>query len=291
MPQNLGISTSYFAARDFSIYDSVVSAYNLGFRLLELGANHNYEDNLLETVKKIRRDFPDVTFTQHCYFPPAFKEEFFSNPAEGLTPNNKKVLDTIFAASESLQSKIISFHNGFNNKYAYEGEFIEFSGFKKFKIIGKIPAEAALSGLKDFIGYALEKGRQQGIGVAVENVVAKTFGTKCTISGLTAFRNFLTEFPELNFLLDFGHAFIEDDNPFEFFSLGEKIIEMHLDDVTPQKHDHRALGKGILDLEKMFAEIKKLPRMPLLILEHSAEVKEEEIIREVKLVEKYLESC
>ena len=291
MLPNLGLSTSYFAARGFSIYDSVKRAYDLGFRLIELGANHCYEPGLTKIINKIKQDFPDVIFTQHCYFPPVFKREYFANPAYGLTLENKKVLDGMFNAAKILKPKIISFHNGFNNKYDYEGEFKEFAGFKKFKIIGNISQDKAFRGLKDFIKYALEKGRQQGISIAIENVVSKTYGTKCTINGLTAFESLLKEFPDLNFLLDFGHAFIEYNNPFEFFSFSEKIIEMHLDDVTPEMRDHRVLGKGILDLTRLFSEIKKLPKMPILILEHSAEVKEEEIIGEIKLVEKYFKSC
>ncbi len=288
MLKNLGISTSYFAAKGFSIYDSVKDAYDLGFRLIELGANHRHEDGLEWTISKIRQDFSDATFTQHCYFPPVFTKEYFANPAYGLNQENKKVLDRMFKAADILKPKIISFHNGFNNTYTYDGEFMEFKGFKKFKIVEGISQDKALLGLKAFIKYALEKGQERGIKIAVENVVSKTFGTKCTINGLSAFRDLLKEFPELNFLLDFGHAFIEYPNPFEFFSIGEKIIEIHLDDVTPQMRDHRVLGKGILNLEKMFGEIKKLPKMPILVLEHSAEVKENEILEEVNLVDSYL---
>ena len=287
MLQNLGLSTSYFAAHGFNIYDSVKRTYDLGFRLIELGANHSWEEEIDETVKKIRHDFPDATFTQHCYFPPAFPKEYFANPAYGLNEQNKIVLDQMFKAAEILKPKIISFHNGFNNTYEYEGEFLEFKGFKKFKINGIIPDDQAKQNLKEFIKYALKKGQEQGIKIAVENVVSKTFGTKCTVSGLDGFKDLLDEFPSLNFLLDYGHGFIEYGNPTQFFSLGEKIIEMHLDDVTPDMKDHRVLGKGILDLEKMFKGIASISS-PLLILEHSAEVTEQEILGEVKLVEKYL---
>lgn len=63
---------------------------------------------------------------------------------------------------------------------------------------------------------------------------------------------------------------------------------MHLNDVTREKYDHRVLGTGVLDLDNLFSKIKKLSEMPLLILEHSAEVTEKEIKKETELVENRL---
>lgn len=311
MLSNLGISTSYFAAKGFSIYDAVVEADKLGFHLIELGANHNFEDNIWTTIKRIRHDFPDIIFTQHCYFPPIYKREFFSNSAEGLTIKNKQVLDMIFEAAKILNSQVISFHSGLNTKFIFKGHFREFAGFKEFKPTETISPKQALVGLREFVDYALKKADDLSIKVAMENIVGgPEYAT--TLTGFNDFQAFFKDHPQLNFLFDFGHGWIvHKENAYRFFDFGQKIIEMHLDDVTPEMHDHRVLGKGILDLERLFGEINKLRRLrhpefisgsmmlkqvqhdglplPLLILEHSAEVKEEEIKKEVELIEEKLD--
>lgn len=287
MLQNLGISTSYFAAKGLTIYDSVVQANKLGFRLIELGANHDFEENIAKTLEKICQDFPDAIFTQHCYFPPTFEKEFFSNAAEGLTPQNKQVLDSIFSAAEILKSKIVSFHSGLNTKFTYKGRFRQWEGFKEFSPTEKISQEEALEGTKEFFQFALVKAKNLGAKVAIENIVGR-MQYPTTLTTFSDFKNFLNQFPDLNFLFDFGHGFIVHKDPYQFFSLSERIVEMHLDDVTADRLDHRVLGSGVLDLNKLFLHIGQQSHLPFLILEHSAEVKEKEIRKEVKLVEKYL---
>jgi len=287
MLKNLGLSTSYFGARGLSIYESIDRAYKLGFRLIELGANHEFEKNITGILQKVCQKFPDVTFTQHCCFPPVLEKEFFSNPAEGLTADNKKVLEAMFTTAKILGTKIISFHNGHNSKFIFKGRYKQFSGFKEFVPTEPIPSKQALLGLREFTYFALKKAEKLGIVVAIENIVGAP-SHPATLTGLADFKAFLHEFPSLYFLLDFGHAFIAYKTPFQFFSLKERIIEMHLDDVTSDKLDHRVLGSGILNLDDLFSKIKKLPKMPFLILEHSGEVGEDEILQEVKLVEKHL---
>lgn len=286
MLPNLGISTSYFAAREFSIYDSVDRAYKLGFRLIELGANHNFEDNIWQTLLRIKRDFSGAIFTQHCYFPPT-QGNFFSNPAEGLTKENKQVLESMLKAAKILGSKVISFHSGLNAKFTYKGLFREWNGFKEFTPRERISQNEAKVRMKEFIKYILDKTQSQGIKIAIENIVGRP-EYPATLTSFADFKNFLAEVPEVYFLFDYGHGFIVLGNPDLFFSLGEKIIEIHLDDVDTENYDHRILGTGVLNLARLFAEIKKLPIMPLLVLEHSAEIGEEEIGEEVKLVENYL---
>lgn len=287
---NLGISTSYFAARGFSIYESVARAYRLGFRLIELGANHNFEEHVFETLKKIRRDFPDVLFTQHCYFPPVFPINFMANPAQGLTKENKQVINAMVEAAGGLGTKIISAHAGFNAEFTFTGKSEKWHGFNEFSSTALIPREIAYNNVKEFFTYLINKTQKMEIKIAVENVVSRS-EYPSTLFDYDDFKLLLETIPGLNFLLDFGHSFLSQKDPYRFFYFKEKIIEMHLGGVDKSRVDHRVLGTGILDLDKLFSEIKRLPRMPFLILEHSAEVKEQEILEEVKSVEKYLGSC
>lgn len=282
----IGISTSYFAARGHSIYESVKRAYQMGFRLIELGANHNYEKNIWKTIKKIKSDFPNVIFTLHCYFPPLFKTPILSNPAEGLTKDNEKVLKAIFKTAKILEAKVISFHPGINNKFSYSGNFKEFKGFKKFKSAKKISKEEAVNGVFEFFGKTLRLGEKYQVPVAIENIYVPT-GEETTLTSLQDFSLILNKFPELFFLFDYGHATLLTKSPNKFFKFGKKIIEIHLHDVS-QNLDHRILGTGKVNLPILFSEIKKLKIRPYLVLEHSGEPEEKEILEEKKLVERLI---
>lgn len=289
----LGISTSYFAARGFSIYESVKRARELGFFLIELGANHDFEENVGETLKRIRRDFPKAVFTQHCYFPPVFRKEFLANSAEGLSKKNKKVLEIMFEAGQILRSKLISFHSGVANHFRYKGRYREFRGFKEFVPLKKIPQARAFKNLDEFLIFACQEGRRWGIMVAVENMFKSQVtdhGEKYVLTDFVEFQKILKKLPDLGFLFDYGHAFLASKDPDQFFTLGERIFEIHLHDVK-EGVDHQVLGQGEINLEHFFDHVKKLKKSPFLILEHPGGVKEEDILKEKKLVEKYLSAC
>ena len=283
----LGISTSYFSTRGYSIYESVKKAHEMGFSLVELGANHDYEENVWQTVRKIAKDFPEVTFTQHCYFPPISKIPLFLNPAEGLSVNNKKILSALFKGAKILGSKVISFHPGVNSKFSFNGVFEEFKGFKQFKSVEKIPDKESQKSILTFFSYLLSLAKIYQVKVAVENIYTSS-GEKPTLRTFGEFKDLFLRFPKLYFLFDYGHATLLTKNPNQFFKFKERIIEMHLHDVKDNL-DHRILGTGKVNLESLFFEIKKLKIKPYLVLEHSGEPSVEEIIKEKKLVEKYLE--
>ena len=284
----IGISTSYFAARGWNIYESVKRASDLGFSLIELGANHDFEENIGETVARIRQDFPKTTFTQHCYFPPPFGKPIISNAGEGLTEENEKVLETIFKAAKILRPKIVSFHCGTNCRYRFVGEAKGVKGFKGFAKEAEISFPVASQNAKDFFHEALRRGKEEGMKIAVENMWCIT-GEKPLLTTPGDFTNFFQEFENLNFLLDLAHAILNTGSADPFLCLGEKIVEMHLSGIKNGR-DHWSINEG-LDLESLFGGIKSLPNLPILIFEHSGEVEEKEIMAEKNLVEKYFPAC
>lgn len=222
MLPNLGISTSYFAARGFSIYDSVKRVHGLGFRLIELGANHNPEEKIWDILAKIRQDFSETTFTQHCNFPPLYTDHLV-NAAEGLSKKNKKTIEAMIKAARILNSKVLSFHTGFNSEFTFKGVYKDFAGFKEFVPTKNIPSQKAMTGLKSFIRFFLEKALDSNVSVAIENVTSLYCGPS-TLTTFDDFKNILLEFPGLNFLFDYGHGFImHGQKADEFFSLDEKI--------------------------------------------------------------------
>ncbi|MBI4100765.1 TIM barrel protein [Candidatus Microgenomates bacterium] len=281
----LGISTSYFAARRFSIYESVKKAHDLGFPLVELGANHDFEENIGETLKRIRQDFPETIFTQHCYFPPPFRQPFASNAGEGLTDKNKKVIEGMFTAAKIIKPQNCSFHCGTNRKYVFKGEFKDIKGFKKFAPAEEIPLAEAKNNLKDFFLEVVKRAKEKGIRVAVENMWCKT-GETPLLKTPADFKDFLSEIPGLGILLDYSHATLNYPEPNDFFSLGGKIYEMHLSGIKNGR-DHWSITES-LNLLDLFSHIKKLKEEPLIILEHSGEVTEDEISTEKNLIEKAL---
>jgi len=284
----LGISTSYFASLGFSIYESVERAVELGFSHVELGANHDWEKDIWGVLAKIKKDFKDTSFSLHGYFPPVIKCPYMFNLAEGLTGKNVKVIDGFFRAGQILEVEIIGFHPGINNCFIYEGELRSFSGFKKFKDAGKIERGAAKENVYKAFEFLVKKGKNWGIKVAIENIyLADEMGNdlSLTLSGIVDFKAILTNIPGLFFIYDYGHSFIDEKDADCFFSFGEKIIEMHLSDVK-DGCDHRAFGGGEIDLGGLLGKIKRLSKQPLLILEHSGEVTEKEILREKNIIDK-----
>ncbi|MFH1545328.1 MAG: hypothetical protein ABIE23_04575 [archaeon] len=149
----IGLSSSYFASKNFSIYDSVKNISELGFNLAEIGAAHKFEENLFETTKKIKKDFPELQFTIHGLFPP-WKENFWFNPALGLTPRNKKVIDNLFRAAEILEAEIISFHPGFLGVVEYRKNP---KGYAEAVLAKKLNKEKATKKLLEVLDYVVKK--------------------------------------------------------------------------------------------------------------------------------------
>jgi len=286
----LGISTSYFASLGKSIYESGGEAINMGFSHVELGANHDWEENIWEKLREIKRDFKEVSFSLHGYFPPVFDYPYMFNLAEGLTDRNRKAIEAMFRAGKILGVEIIGFHPGINNRFSYAGELRDFPGFKKFRSTGKIKKDKARKNIYEAFEFLVNKGKNWKIKVAIENIyLADEMGNdlSLTLSGTDDFKAILTSIPGLFFVYDYGHSFIDEKDADCFFSFGEKIIEMHLSDVK-NRRDHRAFGKGEINLKDLLGKIKKLPKLPLLVLEHSGGVTKSEILAEKRLIEKFL---
>jgi len=131
----LGLSSTYFALRNSGIYESAEKIANLGFGCIELGAAHAYEKNVFVTLKKIKRDFPDLQFTVHGLFPP-LREKHWFNISEGITRKNKKIIDGLFEAGRIVEARAIAIHPGYLGKTSY-GRTLR-SGFNKTGAAEKI---------------------------------------------------------------------------------------------------------------------------------------------------------
>lgn len=90
----IGLSTTYYASKEYSIYEPVLKTVDLCFDVVELGATHAYEHNIHNTLLK-KKDFPHVKFTVHTLFPPLKKRTWF-NSANEPSEINKEIVDGLF---------------------------------------------------------------------------------------------------------------------------------------------------------------------------------------------------
>ncbi|PIN99074.1 MAG: hypothetical protein COT90_01235 [Candidatus Diapherotrites archaeon CG10_big_fil_rev_8_21_14_0_10_31_34] len=269
----LGISSSYFASNGFSVYDSIEQAYSLGFKTIELGAAHKFEENLIETTKKIRDNFPDVAFTLHGLFPP-MREKIWFNPSLGLTETNKQIIDSFFVFAGLAGAKIISFHPGF----LFEVSYKDIGGIGDAKIEEKLDSKQSWKNLFDVLNYFAEKNKKQKFSLAIENISSNE--NKALVFG-EKFQKVFDSFPSFGLLFDLGHSL--SDNTFsDLMQFKDKIKEIHLHKPIGEKI-HLPVSEKELDLLKQIKQIKEIP----VIIEHFKGVTEKQILEEKELFEEF----
>ncbi len=269
----IGISSSYFASRNFSVYDSVKKAYSLGFRTIELGAAHSFEENLPGTLKKIKKDFPGVFFTLHGLFPP-LKEKIWFNPSLGLTDLNRKIIDSFFTAAETVDAKVIGFHPGFMFEVSYE----ELNGFGETKNIRWLDEKISWKNLFDVLDYAVKKNSENKFDLVIENIAA--LKDRALVSGKN-FQRVFDEFPSVGLLFDLGHS-LSDKTYQELMFFKDKIREVHLH-MPLGKKIHQPVDEKTLDFLKPIKQIKEIP----VVIEHFNGISEEQVLEEKELFESF----
>jgi len=269
----IGLSSSYFASRKFSVFDSVEKAYSLGFKTIELGAAHSFEENLIESVQKIKDNFPDVFFSLHGLFPPR-KEKVWFNPSLGLTELNRKVIDDFFVFAEIVDAKVIGFHPGFLFEVLYE----EVNGLGATKRTKELDKKVSWDNLFEVINYFNQKNSEKKFQIVIENITATE--EKALVSG-KKFKEVFDKFPEIGLLLDLGHS-ISDNTYDELIKFNEKIMEVHLHMPVKEKI-HQPVNEKALEMLKPIKQLKKIP----VIIEHFTGVTEKQVLEEKELFESF----
>ncbi len=267
----LGISSSYFASRGFSVYDSVQQAYSLGFKAIELGAAHSFEENLNETIQKIHDDF-DVFFTLHGLFPPR-KEKVWFNPSLGLTQTNKEIIDSFFVFAELAGAKLIGFHPGF----LFEVSYVEKQGFGETKNLRPLEKTVSWNNLFDVMNYFKEKNSNKFF-LAIENITSTE--EKALVYGKN-FEKVFSKFPFFGLLFDLGHS-ITDKTYSDLMEFKDKIQEIHLHKPEGKKI-HLPVSEKDLELLKPIKQINSIP----VIIEHFKGITEKQILEEKELFESF----
>ena len=278
----LGISSSWYAAQGKTVYESVKAANGLGFRLVELGAAHRFEERVFDTVKQVKHDFPDMLFTVHSYFPPIFREPVMINICKGLTLENRKAFDSLFKAASIVRAEVVSMHSGTLTDYEACGEDKQMKGMIAFRQTKGIEHDLGLKNACSSLQYCLRLAGDYGIKLCIENLPnPKTV----LLSKVEDFSSMLEQFPRLGLLIDVGHSPSLFSDPYWFECFKDRIFEMHIHDFSRAKGlDHQVVGSGDLDFKRIFSS-EVIRRIPL-ILEHSAMVSEPELLEERELLKK-----
>ena len=282
----IGLSSSYFALRNSGIYGSVQRIAELGFNCAELGAAHAYEKNVFATLKKIKKDFPDLDFTVHGLFPP-LKEKIWFNISEGLTPKNKKIIDGMLKSAEIVEACAVAAHPGYLGKMSF-GKTLP-SGFMAAGSLEEWPREKCLRNAFKVLDYAAARAGKLKLNFAVEN---QPWDAKVRPLFYSAgdFEMLFARYPETGMLFDIGHALFENQFDSLLASLNRRIIEMHMHYSNAKsaiyKIDQHAPLPESFDLRKL-EKIKQIKKTPL-VLEHGLDVTEAQILREKETIEGFL---
>ncbi len=280
----IGLSTSYYATKGLSIYDSILKTVKLGFDVVELGAAHTFEDNVWGTLHKIKKDFPNIIFTIHTLFPPLNKRTWF-NPADGLNGINKKIIDNLFKSALILDSSVISIHPPVFSDITLSGKRAECNF--EYPELGGAKDEAESK--RNFIGlikYAVKEIEKTGIRLLIENMDNSFMNT--FPSSKKSFSEFFDIFPETGLLLDVGHA-LQAGNLYEFLELKQYLFEVHLHDAGNSPDRGRWFHLPIKDIS-YFEPLKKIieNKSVLFVFEHGADVPEDDILIEKRLLEEFI---
>jgi len=245
------ISTSCFHEKKSVI--KILKEYSKqGIKNIELGASHEYEENIMEFLKEYKKKH-DAEFTIHAYFPPE-KNPFIINLAsqkpDAVGKSISKIKKMIDTAKE-LDAKLCGFHAGFlveseelgkpldkSNRFEYE------KGYKTF-----------LESAKEICQYAKSKG----VKIAFEPNVVSSYnvvGDKnelalmCKTGEIKRFYRDLEALGinNLGLLLDLGHLKVTANNlkfdAEEFVgAFRSKVAEIHIHENEGKIDEHKPLKK------------------------------------------------
>jgi len=282
--ERIGLSSTFYAVRSIPIYDSVKKTADLGFTLIELGPTHAFEPDIFDTLKKIREDFPSITFFVHALFPPQVQKQWF-NASDGLTARNKLVIDNLIFSTEALGGSMFSIHSPVvDNVYMTDSEVP--GGFVRAVPDTLKDVRLAQKGFIEVMDYLDQKIRASGLKVAIENMDNVYFNP--LLDSIDDFTRIFDRYPWAGLLLDIAHA-KRSGRTKELASIGRNILEFHIHDNKNFSEVH-TWGHFALKETALLDEIKDaiMNNTCPIILEHGDEVSEEELSSEKRLIEDYI---
>ncbi len=278
----IGLSSSYYGLQKKKVYESAKSVFDLGFETVELGAAHGPEENIWDTVKKIKHDFPDKNYTVHGLFPPPEQRMWF-NASLGLTKQNNAAVEAFFKTAEITEAKMVSIHPGFREEIIWKEHDEPESRPATQR---KIPEEKAWEGVFKVIEKSLNLAEDVGCNFAIENVPNIAIPL---VYSPNDFEKTFEKFPDLKLLLDYGHALYDNVLPIFLDKFHNKIGQVHLhfsraEAIAPTADEHDPITS--FDQVNPLLKVKQFKEIPI-IFEHWPKTKESQIAEEKKLIEKF----
>jgi sugar phosphate isomerase/epimerase len=279
----LGLSSSYYGFQGKRVFESAKTVFDLGFDTVELGAGHGSEPKVWAAVKKIKKDFPNKSYTLHGLFPP-LEKRFWFNASLGLTPQNKRVVEGFFKAASLLEAKVVSIHPGFEKNPSWpKGK----GGMAIPVYKGGLLGEKAWAGFLEIVGKCASLSHETGCAFAIENLPKMAFPL---VHSKKDFDRVFADYSEAKLLLDTGHALFEGRLAEFLEAFPAKVAQLHLH----FSHEGGGLAKidehlpitSQVQLEPLRA-IKNLSKIPI-IFEHGTSTSQEEILAEKKIVEEWI---
>jgi len=290
----LAISTAWNALRHNSARAIVDELRGLGFDRFELSVH--FDETMAAEIAKMQQAGEVEVVSVHHVFPvaPSWEQRGqgrgageISSPDE--TERRKGVelaLRTLDWAAR-LEAQAVVLHLGYVEMEGHPREIIDLA-------LAKDPAaknllerdlairaerapkhfEAALKSLRELAAHAASGGPKLGIECRVDYMEIPSF---------EEFEIVLRELPPTagGYWHDFGHAQIREISglePHERYleAYGERLIGMHVHDVTPDGRDHRPLTYGGVDFPQLLPLVRG---QPLAVLEIHSNAGAEELVR------------
>lgn len=308
----LGMSSSWMGVKGSSIRQSVEKCFELGFDLVELGAAHEPEEDVIKTTLDLRNEYPEKKFTLHGLYPPVRSKNHNNGNGNGngseknggsrshhyalnLADSKEhdatiKIVKKMFDIADKITAEMVGIHGGFASEVRFEESK---HGFEELVCKNWIPLNEAKRNMRLILEELVHMAEKRAMPLAIEISPPVKCAPMTTNpeSFEWMFDNFDSKY--LGMLVDVGHlhmsAKAQDYDPFKFLrQYRKKIFEVHLHDVK-YGSDHFAVGTGVLDFGAYVKAIGKtrMKKIPV-VFEYNNSVDEELALRGKRIIEDLL---
>jgi sugar phosphate isomerase/epimerase len=243
------------------VFDVLDAYEEAGFRNVELGSSHPYNENISPATIETY----DFNFLVHNYFPPS-RDLFVINIASQNKTILKRSLDqlkTSIDLCDYLGATLFTFHSGFRVDPG-----IDF----RFKTDNIVPYGAAMKTMVQSLVELNKHAKDRGIKIAIENNVLAAHNLVngenelLTMCEYWEFEHLFREIcsDNLGILLDLGHLNVTantlgfDVKTF-IYKLKDRVFAVHLHENNGKVDEHRCPKEGDWSLEIVDKYFKEIP--------------------------------
>jgi len=248
------VSTSYFKERR-SVKLVLNECSKAAIKNIELGAAHQYEDGIVDFLKKYKKEH-GAEFTIHSYFPPEKKPvivNLASQNPEILSKSMSSVKKSIDTAKE-IKARLYSFHAGFRVDPEGLGKPLERKNIASY--------EDAYNTFVNSVDEICSYAKSRDVKVAMEPNVMSNYNLisgknelllMCELHEIKMFLDDLKH-KNLGILLDLGHLKVTANNlkfdREEFINgVKDRVLGLHVHDTDGFTDAHRPLKANSWVLE------------------------------------------